>query len=566
MKAFYFDFGGGIRKAVTLAVLGGSPAEQSAAADRLRALRLAGATFFVRPQDIPEDGSATIAAGNEVALLAGAPGSLAAERAALERRLHRPVLGVCAPAAFDAEARAAGFAYLLPDDGGTGNASLQCPPRDWFAWHSFGPLAAADDAPALRAYPENDAWGGTVRHAILTLSAADCARLATPLPRVLTPSESVRFQPLIATRLLFAAADALYTTADHTIVENPTAQPVTGSYGEDHGAAPGTIRVRVAPGTRQILTEGAAASRPLELADPDAPGETFLRLAPGECFVPCFPGHRRKALTFSYDDGAVDDARVLEILNRHGCKGTFNLNSDRHPRGSRTDSAAPGHAPCLHELPARYAGHEVAVHGCGHETWGVVPPAVTLEDVLRCRRDLESVFRRPILGLAYPCGYSSKNPRIDEILRACGIIYARTIEAEDPYALPEDFFDWAPTSHHNGRRGRSLADIGREFLALCPETVAVCYIWGHSFEFPARNNWEVLEDFCTLLDNHPEIWRVTNRELYDYTHAVRSLVRLEGGCVLCNPMAMPVCGFVGKRPVVLRPCSLIECCLPDVQR
>ena len=244
----------------------------------------------------------------------------------------------------------------------------------------------------------------------------------------------------------------------------------------------------------------------------------------------------------------------------------LNLNSDRHPRGSPTDPAAPGHAPCLHELPARYAGHEVAVHGCGHETWGVVPPAVTLEDVLRCRRDLESVFRRPILGLAYPCGYSSKSPRIDEILRACGIIYARTIEAEDPYALPEDFFDWAPTSHHNGRRGRSLADIGREFLALCPETVAVCYIWGHSFEFPARNNWEVLEDFCTLLDNHPEIWRVTNRELYDYTHAVRSLVRLEGGCVLCNPMAMPVCGFVGKRPVVLRPCSLIECCLPDVQR
>ena len=149
------------------------------------------------------------------------------------------------------------------------------------------------------------------RHAILTLSAAACARLATPLPRVLTPSESVRFQPLIATRLLFAAADALHTTADHTIVENPTAQPVTGSYGEDHGAAPGTIRVRVAPGTRQILTEGAAASRPLELADPDAPGETFLRLAPGECFVPCFPGHRRKALTFSYDDGAVDDAREL---------------------------------------------------------------------------------------------------------------------------------------------------------------------------------------------------------------------------------------------------------------
>ena len=35
----------------------------------------------------------------------------------------------------------------------------------------------------------------------------------------------------------------------------------------------------------------------------------------------------RKALTFSFDDGNVDDIRLIEILNKYGLKATFNLNS-----------------------------------------------------------------------------------------------------------------------------------------------------------------------------------------------------------------------------------------------
>lgn len=40
-----------------------------------------------------------------------------------------------------------------------------------------------------------------------------------------------------------------------------------------------------------------------------------------------FPGFRRKALTLSYDDGVVNDRRLIEIMNKYGLKGTFNLNS-----------------------------------------------------------------------------------------------------------------------------------------------------------------------------------------------------------------------------------------------
>ena len=36
---------------------------------------------------------------------------------------------------------------------------------------------------------------------------------------------------------------------------------------------------------------------------------------------------KTKVLTLSYDDGVVQDIRLIEIMNRYGLKGTFNINS-----------------------------------------------------------------------------------------------------------------------------------------------------------------------------------------------------------------------------------------------
>ena len=36
---------------------------------------------------------------------------------------------------------------------------------------------------------------------------------------------------------------------------------------------------------------------------------------------------KKKAVTFSYDDGVTQDCRLVEMMNTYGVKGTFNLNS-----------------------------------------------------------------------------------------------------------------------------------------------------------------------------------------------------------------------------------------------
>ncbi len=40
----------------------------------------------------------------------------------------------------------------------------------------------------------------------------------------------------------------------------------------------------------------------------------------------CFPHGKTKALTMSYDDGRLQDERLVGIFNRCGLRGTFNLN------------------------------------------------------------------------------------------------------------------------------------------------------------------------------------------------------------------------------------------------
>ena len=61
----------------------------------------------------------------------------------------------------------------------------------------------------------------------------------------------------------------------------------------------------------------------------------------------CFPGGRHKVLTMSFDDGRLEDRRLVELFNRYGIRGTFHLNS-----GIREDKRIP--AAARKDL---YAGH-----------------------------------------------------------------------------------------------------------------------------------------------------------------------------------------------------------------
>ncbi len=248
-----------------------------------------------------------------------------------------------------------------------------------------------------------------------------------------------------------------------------------------------------------------------------------------------FPGFKEKALTFSYDDGKRSDIRLTEIFNKHGLKGTFNLCSGLlgGERSVKTE-----------ELASVYldAGHEIAVHGKRHLSLTSVPEVMAVDDIFSDRKALEAFTGRMIRGMAYANG--SFNDRVVEILASLGISYARTTKSTGTFAVSNDFLRLAPTCHHDNPKLFELAD---EFLKDYDETKyywsnspKLFYVWGHSYEFDTKNNWDRIEKFAEMLGGNERIWYATNGEIVDYIRAYDSLIFSSSGSSVFNPSCTDV--------------------------
>ncbi len=250
-----------------------------------------------------------------------------------------------------------------------------------------------------------------------------------------------------------------------------------------------------------------------------------------------FPEGKRKALTMSYDDGTVEDRRLVSLFNQYGIKGTFHLNSGRMKERITAE-----------EAQSLYAGHEIATHTYNHPHMNAIPEIEALRELLLDRMALEQITGKPVRGHSYP--YGDYSPAIVELLKNVGIRYARTTKSNyDIWHLPQDFLTWHPTCHHGDARLSGILDT---FLA--PVHYAAdhycLYVWGHSYEFEHADNWELIENFCKKAGGHGDIWYATNIEIADYAEAYRRL-RFTADCTVCeNPSAMPLWLWVDKEKTV----------------
>ena len=94
-----------------------------------------------------------------------------------------------------------------------------------------------------------------------------------------------------------------------------------------------------------------------------------------------FPDGKSKAVTFSYDDGALTDKRLAQLFDRYNMKATFNFNCDAMRETNLTKEEI--HVYFLAK------GHEIAVHGANHRANGNTRVIEGIRDVLECRLELE---------------------------------------------------------------------------------------------------------------------------------------------------------------------------------
>lgn len=237
-----------------------------------------------------------------------------------------------------------------------------------------------------------------------------------------------------------------------------------------------------------------------------------------------YPDGKTKALTFSYDDGQIHDIRLAEILRSRGLKGTFNLNSGTL---SNQDDSFFVNKNKLMEI---YAGHEIAVHGVEHKDLGNATDTEIIAEITNDRIALEKLVGAPVQGMAY--AYGTYSEHIMELIKACGIKYARTVGVNQWFSIPKEFLAWDSTCHHSD----NLMARGEEFLNLPDwKELPIMYVWGHSFEFAGDDSWNIIEEFADKMQGRDEIWYATNGEIYDYIRDIRRLEFSADGKMVKNP-------------------------------
>ncbi len=247
-----------------------------------------------------------------------------------------------------------------------------------------------------------------------------------------------------------------------------------------------------------------------------------------------FPEGRAKALTLSYDDGVEQDLHLMEILDRYGLKATFNLISGCFAPEDKVYPAGTIHRRLTASKVAEAYGkngHEVAVHSLTHPFLETLPAANVAYEIVRDRENLEKMFGVIVRGMAYPMGTFSDE--VVSVLRSCGIAYARTTVSTEKFDIPTDWLRLPATCHH---KNPNLMPLAQKFLNA-PENKKpmLFYLWGHSYEFEADGNWDVIEKFAELTGGKDSIWYANNLEIYDYIADFKRLYCSVDGSRMHNP-------------------------------
>ncbi len=269
-----------------------------------------------------------------------------------------------------------------------------------------------------------------------------------------------------------------------------------------------------------------------------------------------WPDFKFKALTLSYDDGVTTDVRFIELINKHGLKSTFYINSMIYGKGGETFPKGQFGRLSRDEATALYkdSGHEIALHTLHHKLLTDLSNEEVRTEILEDKRNLERQFGCIVRGMAYPMGGFSEE--IERIAKSCGLDYARGSNSSCNYHIPQKWITLTPTCYHSHPRFKELYEA---FIEKTSRWAELFFLRGHSYEFEKADNWELIEEFCEKIGDRSDIWYATNGEVFDYVTAFNALQYSANVDRIHNPSSIPVYVSVnGERNVKIDGGATVE--------
>lgn len=230
----------------------------------------------------------------------------------------------------------------------------------------------------------------------------------------------------------------------------------------------------------------------------------------------CYPGGAPKAFNITYDDGVEQDVRFVELLDRYGIPGTFNLNSVLmeqqfewvHECGMRVKRLSPEAARHL------YDRHEIASHTLTHPYMDQKTRDELMWELGEDKRQLEKWFDREVAGFAVPFSYYSD--LIADCVQRCGFEYGRMSEPSKGYPFWQDPYRWRTGVFHL----MPMLDAYVDGLFETDQELALCQIVGHSYDLDAAGLWDKMGSIIERIAGAEDVCPMTHIQIVRYARAM----------------------------------------------
>lgn len=224
---------------------------------------------------------------------------------------------------------------------------------------------------------------------------------------------------------------------------------------------------------------------------------------------------KKKAVTFSYDDAVTQDIRLIEMFDKYGVKGTFNLNSEWLGIEAYIDvygKRVTHFKNKAKDIAKIYKNHEIAVHTLTHENLTNLSDSEVIRQVEQDRLNLSELAGYEVTGMAYPCGGTNNDDRVAGLIKdRTGIKFARTITSNYCFDLQKNLYRFNPTVHSFGNDGfEKMKELAQKFLESDSEEPK---IWGHSYEFDVFDEWGKMEEFLKYISGRDDVFYGTNSQV-----------------------------------------------------
>ena len=211
-----------------------------------------------------------------------------------------------------------------------------------------------------------------------------------------------------------------------------------------------------------------------------------------------------KYFVFSIDDGTIYDETTIEIFNRYGIKGTFNLNSGLQDFVWYLGDLPIRRLP-LYECRSLYDGHEVASHTLTHPYLDQCPDDVVVREVSEDINNLEAIFEHEVKSFATPfetCG----DREVWLISNYTKVTNIRLSEIDESFKKPSDPYHIKVTALDINRALELIQDF------INDDNAELFVYAGHSYDFYVENTFNLLEELVKILVNNKDSIKVTTMQ------------------------------------------------------